>query len=93
MRGIRFHAFFWLRPARLRSVYRVCHRCDGAYLWKHGLMKKESFIAEQGHVIGPPRKAIVTRVGPPDAMTGIKVSGQGYVLMRGQVDLPETPIK
>ncbi|WP_299644070.1 PhzF family phenazine biosynthesis protein [uncultured Ruegeria sp.] len=64
-----------------------------AYLWKHGLMKKESFIAEQGHDMGRPGKAIVTRVGPPDAMTGIKVSGQGYVLMRGQVDLPETPIK
>ncbi|WP_171206257.1 PhzF family phenazine biosynthesis protein [Ruegeria sp. HKCCA0235A] len=63
-----------------------------AYLWIHGLMQKESFIAQQGHDMGRPGKAIVTRVGPSDAMTGIKVSGQGHILMRGQVDLPETPI-
>ncbi len=60
-----------------------------AYLWKYGLMKKDQFIAEQGHDMGRPGQATVTRVGPSDAMTGIKVAGQGYVLMRGQVDLPE----
>jgi predicted PhzF superfamily epimerase YddE/YHI9 len=60
-----------------------------AYLWKYGLMKKDQFIAEQGHDMGRPGQATVTRVGPSDAMTGIKVVGQGYVLMRGQVDLPE----
>ncbi|MBO9447159.1 PhzF family phenazine biosynthesis protein [Ruegeria sp. R14_0] len=59
-----------------------------AYLWKYGLMPKDSFIAEQGHDMGRPGRATVTRVGPADAMTGIKVAGQGYVLMRGQVDLP-----
>ncbi|WP_170374252.1 PhzF family phenazine biosynthesis protein [Ruegeria atlantica] len=61
-----------------------------AYLWKYGLMPKDSFIAEQGHDMGRPGQAVVTRVGPPDAMTGIKVAGRGHVLMRGQVDLPET---
>ncbi|WP_037308498.1 PhzF family phenazine biosynthesis protein [Ruegeria halocynthiae] len=60
-----------------------------AYLWKHGLMPKDTFIAEQGHDMGRPGQATVTRVGPPDAMTGIKVAGRGHVLMRGQVDLPE----
>ncbi len=60
-----------------------------AYLWKYGLMEKDQFIAEQGHDMGRPGQATVTRVGPSDAMTGIKVAGQGYVLMRGQVDLPE----
>jgi PhzF family phenazine biosynthesis protein len=60
-----------------------------AYLWKHGLMNKDSFIAEQGHDMGRPGQATVTRVGPPEAMTGIKVAGRGHVLMRGQVDLPE----
>ncbi|WP_170423086.1 PhzF family phenazine biosynthesis protein [Ruegeria arenilitoris] len=59
-----------------------------AYLWKYGLMPKDSFVAEQGHNMGRPGWATVTRVGPADAMTGIKVAGQGYVLMRGQVDLP-----
>ncbi|KUJ79547.1 PhzF family phenazine biosynthesis protein [Ruegeria profundi] len=60
-----------------------------AYLWKNGLMTKDSFTAEQGHDMGRPGRATVTRVGPVDAMTGIKVAGRGYVLMRGQVDLPE----
>lgn len=60
-----------------------------AYLWKYGLMPKDSFVAEQGHDMGRPGQAVVTRVGPPDAMTGIKVAGHGFVLMRGQTDLPD----
>lgn len=60
-----------------------------AYLWRHGLMNKEIFTAEQGHGMGRPGQATVTRVGPPDDITGVKVAGQGFVLMRGQVDLPE----
>ncbi len=60
-----------------------------AYLWKYGLMPKDSFVAEQGHDMGRPGQATVTRVGPPDAMTGIRVAGRGHVLMRGQVDMPE----
>ncbi len=58
-----------------------------AYLWKHGLMDADTFIAEQGHDMGRPGQARVTRVGPSDAMTGIKVAGCGYVLMHGQVAL------
>ncbi|WP_377190337.1 PhzF family phenazine biosynthesis protein [Ruegeria meonggei] len=60
-----------------------------AYLWKHGLMPKDTFTAEQGNDMGRPGQARVTRVGPADAMTGIKVAGRGFVLMRGQVDLSE----
>ena len=60
-----------------------------AYLWKNGLMQKDMFIAQQGHDMGRPGQAKVTRVGPVDAMTGIRVAGQGHILMRGQVDLPE----
>ncbi|WP_170400574.1 PhzF family phenazine biosynthesis protein [Ruegeria arenilitoris] len=60
-----------------------------AYLWKYGLMPKDTFVAEQGHDMGRPGQATVSRVGPADAMTGIKVAGRGHVLMRGQVDLPE----
>lgn len=62
-----------------------------AYLWKYGLMPKDSFTAEQGHDMGRPGQATVTRIGPSEAMTGIKVAGRGHVLMRGQVDLPEQP--
>lgn len=59
-----------------------------AYLWRHGLMEQESFIAEQGHWLGRPGRARVARVGPPEAMTGIRVAGAGFVLMTGEVDLP-----
>ncbi|SPJ28353.1 PhzF family phenazine biosynthesis protein [Falsiruegeria mediterranea] len=60
-----------------------------AYLWRHGLMEKETFTAEQGHGMGRPGQATVTRVGPSDDISGVKVAGLGFVLMRGQVDLPE----
>ncbi len=60
-----------------------------AYLWKYGLMPKDKFVAEQGHDMGRPGQATVTRDGPADAMSGIKIAGKGFVLMRGQVDLPE----
>ncbi len=60
-----------------------------AYLWHHRLMEKDSFVAEQGHWMDRPGQARVTRLGPSDAMTGIKVAGRAYVLMRGQIDLPE----
>ncbi len=63
-----------------------------AYLWKHGLMAKDRFTAEQGYDMGRPGQATVTRVGPSDAMTGIKVAGRGHVLMRGQVNLPEVSV-
>ena len=59
----------------------------GAYLWKHALITQDSFTAEQGHWMGRPGSARVTRVGPADAMTGIRVAGSGFVLMRGTVDL------
>ena len=59
-----------------------------AYLWHHGLLAKDSFVAEQGHGLGRPGRAWVSRVGPTDAMTGIRVAGQGFVLMRGEVELP-----
>lgn len=51
-------------------------------------MRGDRFTAEQGHWMGRPGQARVTRVGPPEAMTGIRVAGQGRLLMRGQVDLP-----
>ncbi|MEY8829420.1 PhzF family phenazine biosynthesis protein [Sedimentitalea sp. XS_ASV28] len=59
-----------------------------AYLWHHGLMDKDSFVAQQGHWMGRPGQARVTRVGPRDAMTGIRVAGHGHILMRGEVDMP-----
>lgn len=59
-----------------------------AYLWHHGLMAQDSFTAEQGHWLGRPGQARVTRVGKPEAITGIRVAGSGFVLMTGETDLP-----
>jgi PhzF family phenazine biosynthesis protein len=61
-----------------------------AYLWRHGLMQKDQFVAQQGHDMGRPGQAVVTRHGSADKMTGIGVAGTGFVLMRGEVDLPHT---
>ena len=60
-----------------------------AYLWHRGLMQKDQFIAEQGHWMDRPGQARVTRVGPPEAMTGIRVAGRGTIVMRGEVDMPD----
>ncbi|MDE4175582.1 PhzF family phenazine biosynthesis protein [Phaeobacter sp. PT47_59] len=59
-----------------------------AYLWKHGLMEKDSFVAEQGHGLGRPGQAWVSRIGAAQAPDGVCVAGKGFVLMRGTVDLP-----
>ena len=61
--------------------------CMGAYLWHHGLIEQPMFVAEQGHWMGRPGRAEVESLGPRDAITGVKVSGSGVVLMRGQLDL------
>ncbi|KIC18821.1 PhzF family phenazine biosynthesis protein [Leisingera sp. ANG-Vp] len=60
-----------------------------SYLWRHGLMRKAEFTAEQGHGLGRPGQARVTRVGSADAIEGVRVAGEGFVLMRGTVDLPD----
>lgn len=59
-----------------------------AYLWHNKLMQKDSFVAEQGHGMGRPGMARVSRLGSCDDLKGIKVAGKGFVLMRGSVDLP-----
>ncbi len=61
-----------------------------SYLWRHGLMEKAEFAAEQGHGLGRPGQARVARVGPADAIEGVQVEGEGFVLMRGTVDLPDS---
>ena len=61
-----------------------------AYLWRSGLMEHAGFTAEQGHWMGRPGQARVTRVGTPDAISGVKVAGRGYVLMQGEVILPDS---
>lgn len=59
--------------------------CMAAYLWHHGLIEKPQFIAEQGHWMGRPGQAEIDVLGLRDAITGVKVSGQGRVVMRGEL--------
>ncbi len=58
-----------------------------AYLWAEGLIDAPTFTAEQGHWLGRPGQARVEVLGPRDAITGVRVGGEGYVLMRGEIDL------
>lgn len=58
-----------------------------AYLWHHGLIDSPRFTAEQGHGLGRPGQAQVEVLGPPEAITGVRVSGQGHVLMSGDLHL------
>lgn len=58
-----------------------------AYLWAEGLIDSPDFIAEQGHWMGRPGSARVEVLGPRDDISGIRVGGQGYVLMRGYLNL------
>lgn len=59
-----------------------------SYLWHNGLLDASGFVAEQGHWMGRPGKARVSRVGSADQIEGVRVAGAGYVLMSGTVYLP-----
>lgn len=59
-----------------------------SYLWHNGLLDASGFVAEQGHWMGRPGQARVSRVGSADQIEGVRVAGAGYVLMSGTVYLP-----
>ncbi len=61
--------------------------CMAAYLWHHRLIETADFVAEQGHWMGRPGRAHVQVLGPPDAISGVKVGGEGRVLMSGTLHL------
>lgn len=61
--------------------------CAASYLWHHGLIKSPDYVAQQGHWMGRPGQAEVQVLGPPDAITGVRVSGQGVILMEGTLRL------
>ncbi len=58
-----------------------------SYIWANGLIKKPSFIAEQGHGLGRPGQAMVTVLGPPQAISGVRIAGKAHVTMSGQFNL------
>ncbi|WP_300059586.1 PhzF family phenazine biosynthesis protein [uncultured Roseobacter sp.] len=60
-----------------------------SYLWRHGLIDRPDFVAEQGHGMGRPGEAQVHVLGPREAITGVEVSGHGAIVMSGTVHLPD----
>ncbi len=61
--------------------------CMAAYLWAEGLIISPRFVAEQGHWLGRPGRAVVEVLGARDDITGVRVGGRGYVLMSGELNI------
>jgi trans-2,3-dihydro-3-hydroxyanthranilate isomerase len=59
-----------------------------AYLWHHGLIDTPTWVAEQGHWMGRPGQGTVEVVGPPEAITTVRVGGGAAVVIRGELELP-----
>ncbi|MFN8530960.1 MAG: PhzF family phenazine biosynthesis protein [Anaerolineae bacterium] len=58
-----------------------------AYLWRHGLIDKPRFIAEQGHWMQRPGRAYVEVVGSREAIETVKVGGFAVRIMDGELRL------
>lgn len=56
-----------------------------AYLWLHQLIKKPKFVAEQGHWMNRPGKALVEVVGDHKNIKTVKVAGQAVTVFRGEM--------
>ncbi len=59
----------------------------GAYLWRYGLIKQPSFVAEQGHWLNHPGSVNVEVIGAPQDIQTVKVGGAAVVVIQGQVML------
>ena len=58
-----------------------------AYLWAGKHLKTRRFVAEQGHWMGRPGQAQVEVLGEREDISGVRVGGPGYVLMRGYLNI------
>jgi trans-2,3-dihydro-3-hydroxyanthranilate isomerase len=58
-----------------------------AYLWKYGLIREASFIAEQGHWMGRPGSAIVEIQGSREEILSVSVAGSAVTTVRGELTL------
>jgi trans-2,3-dihydro-3-hydroxyanthranilate isomerase len=54
-----------------------------AYLWHYGLIDNPTFVAEQGHWMQRPGTGYVEVLGPPSAITGVRVGGAAITVLRG----------
>ena len=58
-----------------------------ALLWRHGAIDSPRLLAEQGHGMRRPGRADVEVLGPPEAMTGVRVGGGAATLVAGTLRL------
>lgn len=58
-----------------------------SYIWQSKMIERPDFIAEQGHWMGRAGQALITVLGPPNAITGVRVGGKAHVLMTGELRL------
>jgi trans-2,3-dihydro-3-hydroxyanthranilate isomerase len=58
-----------------------------AFLWHHRLITTPELMAEQGHWMGRPGRAMVEVVGPPDDMTTVRVGGASVTVLRGHLTI------
>jgi len=59
----------------------------GAFLWRYRLIKKPTFIAEQGHWMKRPGEATVEVIGPREDIETVKVGGPAVTVMRGELTI------
>ncbi len=58
-----------------------------AYLWHYNLIKKPTFIAEQGHWMQRPGRAFVKVIGPRNDIQTVKVGGQAVTIFQGKLTI------
>jgi trans-2,3-dihydro-3-hydroxyanthranilate isomerase len=58
-----------------------------AYLWRHGLLETNEFVAEQGHWMNRPGVAYVEVVGPRDRIKTVRVGGSAVTVIRGELTI------
>jgi len=59
--------------------------CMGAFLWKYGLLTKNKFVAEQGHEMGRPGKAVVEAIGDFSDLESVVVAGTAVTVVDGTI--------
>jgi len=58
-----------------------------SYLWKHGILKQNKFIAEQGHLMGRPGEAHVEITPNGAEIESVRVGGSAVTVLTGYLRL------
>lgn len=58
---------------------------SAAHLWQTGALPIPRAVVRQGHWMGQPGQGQIEVIGPRDAICGVRLAGQGHILMRGEL--------